>query len=68
LLNHLVRQEFPMAEISPLRRRMIDDMMIRNLSPAAQHPTSMRSPSSAGILVSRRTGWGWRKYGLTSST
>src|SRR5271167_4210153 len=25
-----------MAEISPLRRRMIDDMMIRNLSPATQ--------------------------------
>jgi hypothetical protein len=25
-----------MAEISPLRRRMIDDMMISNLSPATQ--------------------------------
>ena len=25
-----------MAEISPLRRRMIDDMMIRDLSPATQ--------------------------------
>src|SRR5579863_8497139 len=25
-----------MADISPLRRRMIDDMMIRNLSPATQ--------------------------------
>ena len=25
-----------MAEISPLRRHMIDDMMIRNLSPATQ--------------------------------
>jgi hypothetical protein len=25
-----------MAEISPLRRRMVDDMMIRNLSPATQ--------------------------------
>src|SRR5205809_4655309 len=31
-----MRQGFPMAEISPLRRRMIDDMMIRNLSPATQ--------------------------------
>jgi len=35
-----------MAEISPLRRRMIDDMMIRNLSPATQqsyrNPTSLR--------------------------
>jgi site-specific recombinase XerD len=36
LLNHLIRQEFAMAEISPLRRRMIDDMMIRNLSPTTQ--------------------------------
>jgi len=25
-----------MAEISPLRRRMIEDMTIRNLSPATQ--------------------------------
>ena len=25
-----------MTEISPLRQRMIDDMMIRNLSPATQ--------------------------------
>src|SRR6516164_1670946 len=27
---------FPMAEISPLRRRMIEDMTVRNLSPATQ--------------------------------
>ena len=25
-----------MAEISPLRRRLIEDMMVRNLSPATQ--------------------------------
>src|SRR5205823_1981226 len=30
------RQETPMATMSPLRRRMIDDMMVRNLSPATQ--------------------------------
>ena len=35
-MTYLYRQEFPMAEISPLRRRMIDDMMIRNISPATQ--------------------------------
>lgn len=29
-----------MIEISPLRRRMIDDMTIRNLSPATQYQTS----------------------------
>src|SRR5262245_52588612 len=27
---------FPMAQISPLRRRMIEDMTVRNLSPATQ--------------------------------
>jgi site-specific recombinase XerD len=31
-----LEQEMTMTEISPLRRRMIDDMTIRNLSPATQ--------------------------------
>ena len=29
-----------MAEISPLRRRMIEDMTVRNLSPATQQSSS----------------------------
>jgi integrase/recombinase XerD len=33
---HLSQQEMTMTEMSPLRRRMIDDMTIRNLSPATQ--------------------------------
>jgi len=47
-----------MAEISPLRRRMIEDMTVRNLSPATQqsyvHPVSKfiryfgRSPDRLG--------------------
>ena len=32
--NPPFRQEVQMAEISPLRRRMIEDMTVRNLSPA----------------------------------
>ncbi|CUW39366.1 protein of unknown function [Magnetospirillum sp. XM-1] len=29
-------QEAPMADMSPLRRRMTEDMSVRNLSPATQ--------------------------------
>jgi hypothetical protein len=46
-----------MAELSPLRRRMIEDMTVRNMSPATQHPTSARFRSSAGILANRPTDW-----------
>jgi hypothetical protein len=40
-----------MAEISPLRRRMIEDMTVRNLSPRRNNRTSTRYRSSAAILV-----------------
>ena len=36
LSDPTLRQELPMAAISPLPRRMIDDMMVRNLSPSTQ--------------------------------
>ena len=39
-----------MAEMSPLRRRMIEDMTVRNLSPATQ-----RSYLNAGVFGSRAT-------------
>ena len=39
----------PMAEISPLRRRMIEDMTVRNLSPATQ-----RSYLNAGAAWRRK--------------
>ena len=40
-----------MAEMSPLRRRMIEDMTIRNLSPATQQ--SYVHAVSRGQLVTR---------------
>ena len=49
-----------MAELSPLRRRMIEDMTVRNLSPATQRSYITRLRSSAGISVVRRIGWVWR--------
>ena len=36
MLKPILRQEPPMAELSPLRRHMIEDMTIRNMSPATQ--------------------------------
>jgi hypothetical protein len=57
-----------MAEISPLRRRMIEDMTVRNLSPATQqsyiHAVAKfsryfaRSPDRLGVEDVRRLGWG----------
>ncbi|AJD43850.1 integrase family domain-containing protein (plasmid) [Rhizobium gallicum bv. gallicum R602sp] len=44
-----------MTEISPLRQRMIEDMMIRNLSPATQrsylHAVAKFSPLAAGAAT-----------------
>jgi len=57
-----------MAEISPLRRRMIDDMMIRNLSPATQQSYLYAVAKFSQHLGARRTGSALRKCGPTSST
>lgn len=49
-----------MSELSPLRRRMIEDMTIRNLSPATQRSYLHAVTKFCAILVDRRTGQGWR--------
>lgn len=63
-----------MTEISPLRRRMIDDMTIRNLSPATQrsylHAVTKfsryfgRSPDRLGLedVARFRCIWSHRAY------
>ena len=56
-----------MAEMSPLRRRMIEDMTIRNLSPATQRSylhEVWKSRSSASI---RPSGSAWRTCRPTGS-
>lgn len=51
-----------MAELSPLRRRMIEDMTIRNLSPATQ-----RSYVHAVAKFSRHFGCSPERLGLEQS-
>ena len=57
-----------MAEISPLRRRMIDDMMIRNLSPATQQSYLYAVAKFSRHFATHRTGLGWRRCAPTSCT
>jgi hypothetical protein len=44
-----LRQEVFRWQISPFRRRMIEDMTVRNLSQRRNNRTSMRYRSSIGI-------------------
>jgi hypothetical protein len=65
------RQEPPMVEISPLRRRMIEDMTVRNLSPAIRrsylHAVSKfsrffgRSPDTLTLEDVRPFRFTWRR-------
>ena len=48
--------------ISPLRRRMIEDMAVRNLSPTTQGSYIHNVRSLAFILRGRPTSWALRKY------
>jgi hypothetical protein len=47
-----------MAEMNPLRRRTIEDMKVRNLSPVTQRCYYTRSPNSLNISSSSPIGCG----------
>jgi hypothetical protein len=49
-----------MAEMSPLRRWMIEDMTIRNLSPATQQSYAHAVSKFSRISAARRIGLGWK--------
>lgn len=47
-----------MAEVNPLRRRMIEDMQVRNLSPVTQRCYVHAVAKFVNISSSRPTSWG----------
>ncbi len=49
-----------MTEVSPLRRRMIEDMTVRNLSPATQRSYVSAVLKFSRYFGSRRTSWSWK--------
>ena len=54
-----------MAEISPLRRRMIEDMTVRNLSPATQRSYVHAVSKFGRFFAPRLTSLIWRTCGLS---
>jgi integrase/recombinase XerD len=57
-----------MADLSPLRQRMIEDMKVRNLSPATQRCYVHAVAKFAHHFNRCLTGWAWRKSGPIKST
>lgn len=51
-----------MAELSPLRRRMIEDMTIRNLSPATRRSYVHAVAKFPATVADPRTGLIWRTF------
>ena len=56
-----------MAEMSPLRRRMIEDMTIRNLSPATQQSYLHAVSKFSRYLAARPIGSDWKTCAPTRS-
>ena len=54
--------------MTSLRRRMIEDLQIRNLAVNTKSLTSNRSPDSHSTSRSRRKFWGRSTFGPTSFT
>ena len=57
-----------MAAMNPLRRRMIEEMHLPNLSPVTRLLYCTRSPNSLSTSTGRPTGSGWRKSAPIRST
>lgn len=51
-----------MADLSPLRRRMIEDMTVPICRRRRSDRTSARFRSSAVISANRRIGWNWKTF------
>ena len=57
-----------MAQLSPLRRRMIEDMTVRNMSPATQRSYMSAVSKFTDILASRPSGSIWKTFALSRFT
>jgi hypothetical protein len=57
-----------MAQMTALRRRMIDDMTVRNLSPATQQSYVYAVAKFSRFSAVRRISWGSRRFAPTSFT
>ena len=51
-----------MVQLSPLRRRKIDNMTVRNLSPATQRSYLNAVSKLSRILADRSIIWAWRMF------
>ena len=67
-VKSLNQEVTPIAEMNPLRRRMIEDMKIRNLTPVTQRCYVHAVAKFARHFNRRQISWGWRRCGPIKST